>query len=103
MMNEFEEAVQTTFAELRAMSREELSAEIEKRKNSDFSRIFFETGESSDEKHFSPPIKDSPVFEEKLEELLNKIVEKQLKKFLPVVVEEVLLRISGERVERSMV
>lgn len=48
MMNDktFEEAVQTTFAELRAMSREEISAEIEKCKDSDFSSIFFETGES---------------------------------------------------------
>jgi ribosomal protein L29 len=55
-MNEkyFDEIVQATLDELRAMSHSELRAEIEKRKKSDFARIFSETGEVSDD--FSPPI-----------------------------------------------
>jgi hypothetical protein len=73
-MNEkyFDEIVQATLDELRAMSHSELRAEIEKRKKSDFARIFSETGEVSDD--FSPPIQ-------------------QIEKFLPRVVEKVLLRV----------
>ncbi|KHD07713.1 hypothetical protein PN36_15865 [Candidatus Thiomargarita nelsonii] len=46
----FDEIVQATFDELRAMSHSELRAEIEKRKKSDFARIFSETGEIADRK-----------------------------------------------------
>ncbi len=47
MMNEkkFEEAVRTTLKELCSMSREEFHAEMAKRKNSDFARIFSEANE----------------------------------------------------------
>jgi len=97
MMNEkkFEEAVRTTLKELCSMSREEFHAEMAKRKNSDFARIFSEANESDDNYTAIVNQRDIKMYrlEEKLEKLFSEVVERQLKKFLPVVVEEVLSRV----------
>ena len=97
MMNEkkFEEAVRTTLKELCSMSREEFHAEMEKRKNSDFAQIFSEANESDDNYTAIVNQRDIKMYrlEEKLEKLFSEVVERQLKKFLPVVVEEVLSRV----------
>jgi len=95
-MNEkkFEEAVRTTLKELCSMSREEFHVEMEKRKNSDFARIFSEANESNDD--YPAQVNQRNInyqLEEKLEKLFSEVVERQLKKFLPVVVEEVLSRV----------
>ncbi len=96
-MNEkrFEEAIRTTLKELCSMSHKEFHIEMEKRKNSDFARIFSEAYEPDDD--YPVQVKQHNIaqykFEEKLEKLLNEVVEKQLKKILPTVVEEVLLRV----------
>ncbi len=94
-MNEkkFEEAVRTTLKELCSMSREEFYAEMEKRKNSDFARIFSEA--SDDDYPAQANQRDIKMYrlEERLEKLFSEVVEKQLKKFLPIVVEEVLSRV----------
>jgi len=64
------------------MSHDEFHTEMEKRKNSDFARIFSEAYELDDDylvqvtQHNLTQYK----FEEKLEELLNEVVEKQIKK-----------------------
>jgi hypothetical protein len=96
-MNEknFEEAVRTTLKELCSMSREEFHVEMDKRKNSDFARIFSEANESDDDYPVQVNQRNinSYQLEEKLEKLFSEVVERQLKKFLPVVVEEVLSRV----------
>ena len=94
-MNEkkFEEAVQATITELRSMTRSELRAEIEKRENSDFARIFSEDNDDDYPIQVNQRDLNTYLFEEKLEKLFSKVVERQLKKFLPVVVEEVLSKV----------
>jgi len=97
MMNEkkFEEAVRTTLKELCSMSREEFHAEMAKHKNSDFARIFSEANESDNDYPAQVNQRDIKMYqlEERLEKLFSEVVERQLKKFLPVVVEEVLSRV----------
>ena len=96
-MNEkkFEQVVKTTLKELCSMSREEFHAEMEKRKNSDFARIFSEANESDDDYPIQINQRDIKMYrlEEKLEKLFSEVVEREIKKFLPVVVEEVLSRV----------
>jgi len=97
-MNErqFEQAIKATALELSSMSREELREEVEKRENCDLACIFVETGEASDEDfgYYPAPVNQRQLIlsisEEQLEELVNKAVAKQLKLFLPIMVEKIL-------------
>jgi hypothetical protein len=101
-MNEkqFEEAIKATATELCSMSNEELRAEVEKRKNCDFARIFSETGEASDEDFgYSQVNQHHLIFsmsEEKLEELINQAVAKQLKLFLPIIVKNISFKVEQQ-------
>jgi hypothetical protein len=98
MMNEkqLEEAIKATAIELSSMSSEELRAEVEKRENCDFARIFVETGEASDENLSTYPAQikqhhlTSAMNEDKLEELLNRAIANQLQQFLPIMVEKIV-------------
>ena len=97
-MNEtqFEKAIKATAIELDSMSREELRSEVEKRENCDFAHIFSETGEASDEDFGNYPASVNqrhlilPLDKEKLEELISQAVAKQLKLFLPTMVDKIL-------------
>ena len=97
-MNEkqFEPALKAAALELDSMSREELRRAVEKRENCDFARIFVETGEAADEDFecYPTPINQPqiilPLSEEKLAELVNQAVAKQLQLFLPIMVEKIL-------------
>jgi len=97
-MNEtqFEQAIKATALELSSMSSKELRAEVEKRENCDFANIFSETGEASDENFGYYPTQVnqrkiiSAITEEKLEDIVNQAVAKQLKLFLPIMVETLI-------------
>jgi len=95
-MNEkkFEEAVRTTLKELCSMSREEFHVEMEKRKNSDFAQIFSEANDDDYPAQINQH--DINTLEKKLEKLFSEVIERQFKKFLPVIVEEVLSRIEQQ-------
>ncbi|HEW97325.1 MAG: hypothetical protein DRR16_06310 [Candidatus Parabeggiatoa sp. nov. 3] len=105
-MNEtqFEEAIKATAIELGSMSREELRREVEKRENCDFARIFAETGEASDEDFGYYPASVNQrhlilsLSEEKLEELINQAVAKQLKLFLPTLVDNILSKLEDAKI-----
>jgi hypothetical protein len=98
MMNEkqLEVAIKATAIELSSMSSEELRAEVEKRENCDFARIFVETGEASDENFSAYPAQVKQrhltfsMSEDKLEELLNQAIANQLQWFLPMMVEKIV-------------
>ena len=100
-MNEkqFEEAIKATATELCSMSNEELRAEVEKRENCDFARIFSETGKASEEDFGYLTAQTNQrhlifsMSEEKLEEIMNQAVAKQLKLFLPIIVENILSKV----------
>jgi len=97
-MNEkkFEEAVRTTLKELCSMSSEEFHVEMEKRKNSDFAQIFSEANDDDDPAQVNQHDINTYQLEKKLEKLFSEVVERQFKKFLPVVVEEVLSRVEQQ-------
>jgi len=104
-MNEtqFEEAIKATAIELGSMSREELRAEVEKRENCDFAHIFSEMGEASDEDFGYPASINQrhsilSLNEEKLDELINQAVAKQLKLFLPTMVDKILSKLEHARI-----
>jgi len=98
-MNEkkFEEAVKITLHELCSMSREAFQLEMEKRKNSDFARIFSEANASDEDYPIQVEQRDINRYQldDKLEKLFSEVLERQLKQFLPVVVEEVLSRLEN--------
>ena len=96
-MNEkkFEPAVRTTLQELCSMSRETFQFEMEKRKNSDFARIFSEANDEDYPTQIEQCDINRSQLDDKLEKLFSEVVERQLKQFLPVVVEEVLSRIEN--------
>ncbi|MEK8021893.1 MAG: hypothetical protein VSS75_033885 [Candidatus Parabeggiatoa sp.] len=102
-MNEtqFEEAIKATAIELGSMSREELRREVEKRENCDFAHIFSETGE--DEDFGYPASVNQPhlilsLSEDKLDELINQAVAKQLKLFLPTLVDNILSKLEHAKI-----
>jgi UDP-glucose 4-epimerase len=96
-MNEtkFEQAIKATALELSSMSSKELRAEVEKRENCDFANIFSETGEASEENLGYYPT------QEKLEEIVNQAVAKQLKLFLPIMVEKILSKLEHSKMSGS--
>jgi hypothetical protein len=104
----FQQAVQKTLAELRAMSPEEFRAEIAKHRNSDISNLFAIAREFDDNFMRFPPrgeptscrakpasegsVLPGGVTEEMVENWVSRIVEGHLAKVLPKLVEEVLSR-----------
>jgi hypothetical protein len=104
---EFEQAIKATAREISSMSSKELRAEVEKRENCDFANIFSETGEASDENLGYYPTQAnqakriSPITEEKLEEIVNQAVAKQLKLFLPIMVEKILSKLEQSKISSS--
>jgi len=106
-MNEtqFEEAIKATAIELGSMNNEELRREVEKRENCDFARIFSETGEAADKdfgQHYPAHVNQRNLIlsmnEEKLEEIVNQAVAKQLKLFLPIMVEQILSKLEYPKI-----